>query len=63
MEILTLFGTVMDLNHWMVLAMFLTFVFTLFRGIPVAFALVSVGLIYSALGEAVPDPARSLINE
>ena len=63
MEILSIFGAVMDLNQWMVLAMFITFITMLFRGIPVAFALVGVSLIFVLIGELILDPSRKLINE
>jgi len=63
MQILSLFGEVMDLNHWMVLMMFLGFVYLLFRGIPVAFALVGISLIFIVLGEFVLDPNRKMIGE
>lgn len=63
MEILSLLGSVMDLNHWMVLAMFLGFIFLLFRGVPVAFALVGISLIFVVIGEFVLDPNRKIIGE
>ena len=63
MEILSVFGAVMDLNQWMVLAMFIIFIVMLFRGIPVAFALVGVALIFVLIGELILDPSRKLINE
>ncbi len=63
MEILSLLGAVMDLNHWMVLAMFLGFIYLLFRGIPVAFALVGISLIFIVIGEFVLDPNRKIITE
>lgn len=63
MEILSLFGAVMDLNQWMVLLMFATFIVMLFRGIPVVYALVGVSLIFVLIGEVVLDPSRKLINE
>ena len=63
MEILSLLGTVMDLNQWLVLGMFGGFIFMLFRGIPVAFALVGISLIFALIGEIVLDPARTLINQ
>lgn len=63
MEILSVMGTVMDLNHWLVLAMFVIFIFMLFRGIPVAYALVGVSLIFILLGELVLDENRKLIQQ
>ncbi|PIE12661.1 MAG: C4-dicarboxylate ABC transporter [Rhodobacterales bacterium] len=53
----------MDLNQWMVLAMFIVFIVMLFRGIPVVFALVGVSLIFSLIGEHMLDPYRKLIGE
>jgi len=63
MQILSLMGEVMTLNHWLVLAMFVTFIIMLFRGIPVAFALVGVSLIFIVLAEYILDPNRKLIGE
>lgn len=53
----------MDLNQWLVLIIFLVFIFMLFRGIPVAFALVGVALIFGVFAEFILDPARKIINE
>lgn len=53
----------MDLNQWMVLLMFITFIVMLFRGIPVVYALVGVSLIFILIGEVVLDPSKTLINE
>ena len=53
----------MDLNQWMVLFMFITFIVMLFRGIPVVYALVGVSLIFILIGEVVLDPSKTLINE
>ncbi|MDQ7071697.1 MAG: TRAP transporter large permease subunit [Rhodobacterales bacterium] len=63
MEILSVLGSVMDLNQWMVLAMFGTFIVMLFRGIPVVYALVGVSLIFALIGAFLLDPARQAINE
>lgn len=63
MEILSYLGAWMDLNQWLVLAMFATFIIMLFRGIPVVYALVGISLIFVLLGEVVLDPNRRLINE
>ncbi len=52
----------MDLNQWMVLLMFVTFIFMLFRGIPVVYALVGVSLLFVLIGELVLDPNRKLIS-
>jgi tripartite ATP-independent transporter DctM subunit len=62
-EILSFLGQFLDLNQWMVLAMFLTFIVMLFSGIPVAYALVGVSLVFIVLGEFVLDEHRKLINE
>ena len=53
----------MDLNQWMVLTMFLGFIYLLFRGIPVAYALVGISLIFIVIGEFVLDPNRRIIEE
>ena len=63
MQVLSLMGEVMDLNHWLVLSMFLGFIYLLFRGIPVAFALVGISLIFIVIGEFVLDPSRKIISE
>jgi len=63
MEVFSLLGVLMDLNQWLVLTMFILFVFMLFRGIPVAYSLVGIALIFVLLGEFILDPNRKLINE
>ncbi len=63
MQILTLMGQVMDLNQWLVLAMFAVFIIMLFRGIPVVYSLVGVGLVFVILAAFVLDPNKNLINE
>ncbi|MEP3277374.1 MAG: TRAP transporter large permease subunit [Stappiaceae bacterium] len=63
MEILSLMSVLMDLNQWMVLVMFLVFIFMLFRGVPVAYALVGVSLIFFLIGEFVLDENRKLIEQ
>ncbi|NRB20925.1 MAG: TRAP transporter large permease subunit [Rhodobacteraceae bacterium] len=63
MEILSAMGMLMDLNQWLVLVMFLTFIFMLFRGIPVVYSLVGVSLIFSLIAFLVLDPNKALINE
>ncbi|MBV1863516.1 MAG: TRAP transporter large permease subunit [Rhodobacteraceae bacterium] len=63
MEILSVLGAVMDLNQWLVLAMFLTFIVMLFRGIPVVYALVGVSLLFAVIGAVLLDPNRKFINE
>ncbi|SFR38212.1 TRAP transporter large permease [Litoreibacter janthinus] len=62
MQILSLFNF-LTLNEWSVLAMFGIFIVMLFRGIPVAYALVGVSLVFIVLGEFVLDPNRKYINE
>jgi len=63
MHLLSYLGMIMDLNQWLVLIIFLVFIFMLFRGIPVAFALVGVALIFGVFAEFILDPARKIINE
>ena len=63
MQFLSYLNEIMDLNHWMVLAMFLGFIYLLFRGIPVAFVLVGISLIFIVIGEFVLDPNKKIIKE
>ena len=56
-------GQFLTLNEIAVLAMFLTFVFMLFRGIPVAIALVGVSLIFVLIAEFFLDPFRSQFRD
>ncbi len=63
MEILSFIGQIMDLNQWLVLLMFAVFIFMLFRGIPVAYALVGISLIFILLGMFILDPNKNLIKE
>ncbi len=63
MEILAFLGQYMDLNQWMILLMFLVFVVMLFSGIPVAFALVGVSLLFVLIGEHLLDEHRKVISE
>ena len=63
MQILSLLSNVMDLNQWLILLMFVTFIIMLFRGIPVAYALVGVSLAFIVLGIVILDPNRAAINE
>ncbi|HGG05742.1 MAG TPA: TRAP transporter large permease subunit [Aliiroseovarius sp.] len=53
----------MDLNQWMVAAMFLTFIVMLFRGIPVVYSLVGVSLVFALIGAFILDPNKTVINE
>ena len=62
MELLSLISF-LDLNQWMVLIMFTLFILMLFRGIPVAYALVGVSLIFIVLAMFLLDPFRQQINE
>jgi len=62
-EILEYLGQFLDLNQWMVLLMSITFIVMLFGGIPVAYALVGVSLIFILIGEFVLDEHRKLITE
>ena len=63
MEILAYLGQFMDLNQWMVLSMFLVFIVFLFIGIPVAYALIGVSLIFVLIGEHILDEHRKAISE
>jgi len=63
MEVLEFLGQYMDLNQWMVLMMFLVFISFLFAGIPVAYALVGVSLIFVLIGEYLLDEHRKAISE
>ncbi len=63
MQILSLMGQIMDLNHWLVFGMFVVFIIMLFRGIPVVYSLVGVSLIFTILAIFVLDPNRKIINE
>lgn len=63
MSIFSLIAPFLDLNQFMVLMMFLIFIFMLFRGIPVAFALVGVSLIFVLLAEYWLDPNRKAIQQ
>lgn len=63
MELLSFFGQVMSLNHWLVLALFFTFVVTLFKGIPVTYGLVGTALLYAIIGGLILDPNADYINQ
>ena len=63
MGLLSAIGQVLTLNELAVLAMFLLFVWMLFRGIPVAFALVGVSLIFALIGEIFLDPYRRAFED
>jgi tripartite ATP-independent transporter DctM subunit len=63
MFILEAIGHILTLNELAVIAIFLTFIFLLFRGIPVAMALVGVSLIFVLIAETFLDPYRSLFRD
>ncbi len=63
MALLEFAGQFLTLNEIAVLAMFLTFIFLLFRGIPVAFALVGVSLIFALIAEIFLDPFRASFRD
>ncbi|MEN0088665.1 MAG: TRAP transporter large permease subunit, partial [Pseudomonadota bacterium] len=55
-------GTWLTINELAVLAMFVLFIILLFRGIPVAYALVGVSLIFALIGEILLDPYRKVLE-
>ncbi|WP_050929772.1 TRAP transporter large permease [Aestuariivita boseongensis] len=55
-------GQFLTLNEIAVIAMFATFIWMLFRGIPVAMALVGVSLVFVLIAEFFLDPNRSLFR-
>lgn len=63
MFILEAIGQFLTLNEFAVLVMFLTFIFMLFRGIPVAISLVGVSLIFALIAEVFLDPYRGVLRE
>tara|TARA_R110002126_G_scaffold151287_8_gene298226 strand:+ start:122 stop:1570 length:1449 start_codon:yes stop_codon:yes gene_type:complete len=63
MEFFSLIGEILNLNQWMVLLMFVTFILMLFKGVPVAFALVGVGLLFAMIGELVLDPNSKILSQ
>ncbi|WP_390910745.1 TRAP transporter large permease subunit [Pseudosulfitobacter sp. SM2401] len=62
MQLLSLINF-LTLNEWLVLVMFIVFVTMLFRGIPVAYALVGVSLVFIVLAMFVLDPAKDALRE
>jgi len=62
MEALSLISF-LTLNQWAVLAMFGVFIWMLFRGIPVAYALVGVSLLFVLVGMFVLDPLRDSFKD
>ncbi|ABV95128.1 TRAP transporter - DctM subunit [Dinoroseobacter shibae DFL 12 = DSM 16493] len=63
MFLLEALGQFMTLNEFAVLAMFLVFIYLLFRGIPVAYALVGVSLIFALVAEIFLDPNRAAFRD
>ncbi|MCY4195730.1 MAG: TRAP transporter large permease subunit [Rhodobacteraceae bacterium] len=63
MAILGFIGQFLTLNELAILAMFLTFIFMLFRGVPVAFALVGVSLVFALIAEILLDPFRAAFRD
>ena len=61
MELLSLISF-LTLNEWMVLLIFLVFIYLLFSGVPVAYALVGVSLGFAVLAAFVLDPLKTPIN-
>ncbi|GGB45720.1 C4-dicarboxylate ABC transporter [Roseibium aquae] len=55
-------GQYLTMNEIAVMAMFATFIWMLFRGIPVAMALVGVSLVFVLLAEFLLDPNRSFFR-
>ncbi|MFT5272276.1 MAG: tripartite ATP-independent transporter DctM subunit [Yoonia sp.] len=62
MQLLSLINF-MDLNQWLVLAMFIVFIVMLFKGVPVAYGLVGVSLVFIVLAVFILDPNRDTIRE
>jgi tripartite ATP-independent transporter DctM subunit len=60
---LSFIGQVLTLNELAVLVMFGGFVFMLFRGIPVAMALVGISLIFVLIAEFLLDPFRGTFRD
>ena len=56
-------GQFLTLNEIAVAVMFITFIWMLFRGIPVAMALVGVALVFVLLAEFLLDPNRSFFRD
>ena len=60
---LSFIGQFLTLNEVAVIVMFLTFIWMLFRGIPVAMALVGVSLVFVVIAEVFLDPYRSFFRD
>ncbi|MEM9430599.1 MAG: TRAP transporter large permease subunit [Pseudomonadota bacterium] len=63
MALLEWVGQALTLNEIAVAAMFLVFVGMLFRGVPVAYALVGVALMFTIIAELFLDPNRALFRD
>ena len=63
MGVFEFIGTYLTFNEIAVMAIFLTFIFMLFRGVPVAMALVGTGLIFVVLAQFLFDPLRPVLRE
>jgi len=59
MFILEFIGHLLTLNELAVLCIFLGFVYLLFRGVPVVYALVGISLIFALIAEIFLDPFRA----
>ncbi|RYH12312.1 TRAP transporter large permease subunit [Tropicimonas sp. IMCC6043] len=63
MALLEFIGQALTLNELAVIAMFLTFIFLLFQGVPVAYSLVGVTLIFALIAEIFLDPYRGAFRD
>ena len=60
---LSFIGQFLTLNEVAVIVMFITFIWMLFRGIPVAMALVGVSLVFVIIAEVFLDPNRAFFRD
>ena len=60
---LSFVGQFLTLNELAVMAMFATFIWMLFRGIPVAYSLVGVSLVFVLIAEFFLDPFRGSFRD
>lgn len=60
---LSFIGQFLTLNELAVMAMFVTFIWMLFRGIPVAYSLVGVSLVFVLIAEFFLDPFRGSFRD
>ena len=60
---LSFIGQYLTLNEIAVMVMFFTFIFMLFRGIPVAMSLVGVSLVFVLIAEFFLDPFRGTFRD